>query len=192
MRSLNLILILSFLSILPAFGEYRGYEAVNTILAERLISPDSPFGLAVYLGEPIQRIDNSLRDLLGTYNGSVLGSKFRNGKANPVSILLWYTAFEGLARDIVSRCEGEAKSSQKFSERFVQSLMPLCNWPSGDSKSDSTLFAFWVSLMDFDAPEEEFLAWKAYFTSSESSLYKEVISAMVISIFMNPHFLLKK
>jgi hypothetical protein len=55
------------------------------------------------------------------------------------------------------------------------------------------MLAFWLAIMGYSAPEEEYQAWRTFFLSSA---YKdkpagETVSAMSLAILMNPFLLLQ-
>ena len=61
------------------------------------------------------------------------------------------------------------------------------------SEREAALFGFWISIMSFDAPLQEYQAWKDFFLDGPfvKSPAPDVIRAMAAAILMNPHFLLR-
>ena len=70
----------------------------------------------------------------------------------------------------------------------------LCTWPSPASKNPDLLQRFWTDVMGFDAPPEEFRAFKDAFSDPEFAGWApaDVVAAMTRAILLNPHFLLRK
>jgi hypothetical protein len=56
------------------------------------------------------------------------------------------------------------------------------------------LLDFWLGVMGYNAPDEEFTAWRDMFlhSSYQNRPAAETIEAMTLAITMNPHFLLHK
>jgi hypothetical protein len=128
--------------------------------------------------------------LLGTW--STFGSEhgFQNGTPNALSMVIWHVTLSGFARSMGASCQG---LQMPLHPRFVAELRKLCAWPAAEAKADSVMMAFWLSLMGYDAPRTEYIAWRNFFLTSS---YKdrpasEAVSAMTLAILMNPHFLLQ-
>ena len=52
---------------------------------------------------------------------------------------------------------------------------------------------YWLSIMGYNAPEAEYVAWRDYFLASyQGRPAAETVSAMTLAITMNPYFLLHK
>jgi hypothetical protein len=185
----------------PIHNPFRGYAKINQILHER-VAVENGFQLGQYLDKvSIIPASGDLLSLLGTYDGSDTNSTYRNADPNSINMLLWYIALDELSTDIASNCSGNSSAPLPGAVQplvllpaFQAALKPLCFWPAAQAKTDDVLYAFWSSLLGYDAPPEEFLAWKNYFLSE--SAYDEapittVISDMGLAALYNPYFLLE-
>jgi hypothetical protein len=70
----------------------------------------------------------------------------------------------------------------------------MCTWPQADAKDEAVMLPFWVSLMGYSAPREEYEAWRKFFLTSSyaNKPARETISAMALAITLNPYFLLHR
>jgi hypothetical protein len=173
----------------------KGYAKINSIVHER-IAKTNGFELGQYL-DKVETIPNGdLLSLLGTYDGSDTNSTFHNGAPNTLNMLLWYIAFNKLSDAIASNCSGMTTdgSNLVLIPQFAAALKPLCAWPAKSAQSDGVLYGFWSAILSYDAPPEEFQAWKTFFLSESSyqgANASTVISDMALSALYNPYFLLE-
>jgi hypothetical protein len=179
----------------------RGYATTHRILTERIVKPSISYNFAAYLDEhyyPGSFFLNGLLELLGVYAGSSsFDSSFRNGNPNVINTVLWHILFSGLSEDIGKLCVESASPNPLLhitQDSFRSALQPLCSWPSPASRSNDALLAFWLALMSFDAPIEEFDSWREFFQGPtyEQASASEAVAAMSLAILDNPHFLLRK
>jgi len=201
MKVVAVFLILLSSSTATAEGNnvLRGYTVVNRLVHER-IAQRNGFQVGQYLlpqaGSTPQNGD--LLSLLGTYDGSDTSAAYSNGDPNTVNMLLWYIDLNMFADDIALQCAPSLTDEPKvyplkLTKDFLAALKPLCAWPAESAKSDAVLYAFWSGILGFDAPPEEFQAWKNYFlTGAEysSASAAKLISAMSLAAMFNPYFLL--
>ena len=177
-----------------ASSPYRGYTEINSTIRERILIEGSTTNLGKYVGEnlPEPRVLGGVLALLGTYVGSDQDAQFRNGDPNEINLILWYLAFSGMASDIANHCNPAVNTLPLLPE-FRSTMSKLCAWPAAEAKTDEVLMAYWTELTQFDAPGTEFEAWKSFFLNSDyaNRPAKEVITAMTLSAWMNPYFLLK-
>jgi len=177
-----------------AASQYLGYTVINQNLRERIMTPDSTFNLGKYLGENRSepRANGGLLALLGTYVGGDLDAGFRNGDPNPMNSILWYVALGGLARDFAKQCD-TPPSDLPLSPEFKTVLMKFCTWPNGAQLTDDQLYSFWNSLVGFDAPNDEFQAWRDFARSPEMVAMpaKAAIQSLGLAALFNPYFLLR-
>jgi hypothetical protein len=55
------------------------------------------------------------------------------------------------------------------------------------------LTAFWLAMMGYNAPQEEFLVWKDFVLATYGEKKAaEAIEAMTLALMMNPYFLLEQ
>lgn len=176
---------------LSAPSEFRGYEAINSLLRQRLMEPGSKFELGIYLGQPVRSIFNSnLTDLLGSYSSGAMNSKFQNGAANAANVLLWHVAVSGLARDISRLCVEPA--ALPVQPRFKNIVDSLCGWPAASAKEEKVLLKYWFALMGYRADQAEYEAWRDFFLQTYANAGPaETIAAMTLAIGNNPYFLLQ-
>lgn len=183
-------------------GEYRGYVAINQIIRTRFfVSEDSSksFSLGRYFGEYYES-DSGLSTLLGGFSGEALNNDFRNGTPNAMNILLWQIAFSGFAGDVAAYCGTDYNpvylgNSIKYNDPFAARLKSLCAWPAAEAKTEENLLKLWLAVMNFDAPREEFEAWRDFFLASNSPFAnappKDAIKAMLRAMLLSPYFLLE-
>lgn len=185
-----------------ASSGFKGFPVIKRVLSERWLGDAMTLDLAIYLGEGGGYYSSSgLTSLLGSYEGSggSLNSTFSNGEPNVVALVLWHVIFSELAVDLASTCTSNGKhytraASVPVRDSLTAALKPICNWPAASARSDETLLGLWLELMSFDAPEEEYEAWRDFFKGPAyaGATYTQVVSAMVLAAYSNPHFLLRK
>ena len=187
------IVSLALLFSTPAFSatssEFRGYFSVNQILRERLFLPGTEFELGRYVAQSYSTLGGSLLDLLGTYKSS--GGKFNNGIPNALNMLLWHVLLSGLSADVGKICTREP--TLDFTPTFVNSVLPLCNWPNGIARGEAVLLNFWLTVMSYDAPLTEYGEWKAFLADPEASFQgAEAVEWITLSVLNNRYLLLKQ
>jgi hypothetical protein len=170
---------------------YKGYEAINEALRSRVVAEPESFQLSRYLGAA----GGELSTLLGTWRGVGLRNQFGNATPNTMSFVIWRVAFSGVGQDLARHCTPGADGYQikKLQPRTAQALATLCHWPDTAARHDEVLEAFWLALAGYDAPVEEYEAWRTHF---QGEAYRqmpaaEVIPLMVSALFLNPHVLLR-
>jgi hypothetical protein len=178
-------------------GQFKGHDAINRILVARLFQGSSgDFGLSRYLS-----YQSSLPPLMGGYSEIGLTNDFRNGTPNALNMLLWQIAFAGLSEDLANACisptlMSEGIGGNRFNDSFAGRLKALCSWPSPEVKNETNLLNLWWAVQGFDAPREEFVAWRDFFLNSESPFAqassRETLIAMFKTMFLNPYFLLEQ
>lgn len=166
-------------------GEYRGHVEIQNRISERILL-NNPFFLGTYADG-----QTGLLSLLGEHSSNGENS-FRNGRPNSINMLIWQLVLNGFVMDVQAGCAGNSKLL--FSPSFQQVLRTMCEWPSSSAQSESSMRLLWLSLMSYDAPEEEFLAWRAFFLHSSFAgrPSSEALPALLLAIVYNPHFLLRK
>ena len=181
------ILLFTLLLSAPAaqaqsFSPYYGAAAVERTLATRLFSAQKPYSLISFVGNP------NLIPLLGVYSGGV----FRNGTPSPVNLMLWKIAMTGVSTAVSVTCLGA--NQDYFNEEFLASVSHLCDWPAAGAQADEVLLAYWISVMGYQAPESEYLAWRVFTKSDYMQKLKgsDAVYALTVPILMNPHFLVRK
>ena len=205
MKRIAFIVSIFFLS-MPCFlsahaqdstNTYRGYTEVNRLILER-VAQTNGFQIGQYLNETAQEPSvGDLLSLLGTYVGSDTSDSYRNGTPDSVSMLLWYIALNKLSIDIAAYCNPnfipKGLHPLVIQDQFQAALKPVCAWPASTAQNDAVLFGLWSALVGYDAPPEEFQAWKNFFLqepSYQTAPISTVISNMVLSALFNPYFLL--
>jgi hypothetical protein len=175
---------------------YKGYEAINDLLMDRVVEDDS-FQFNRYFEERpessvLDLVLPGLKQLLGTYEGNGLESGYRSADPNAINSLLWYIGFSGFSEELGSYCTDEYDDTNlPLKDSIKAHLDIMCEWPEVDSNQ---MKSFWFSLVRFDAPPREYESWSTYFLSDESKALAPagVISEMVVAAFYNPHVLIKK
>jgi len=178
-------------------GQFKGHFAIDKILIARLFQGTAiNFGISQYLG-----YEGSLLQLMGGYSEIGPANDFRNGTPNALNMLLWQIAFAGLSEDLANACVSPTLISDgigvnQFNDSFAGRLKTMCAWPNVEVKTETNLLNFWWAVQGFDAPREEFEAWRDFFLSPESpyaqASNKEALTAMLKTMFLNPYFLLEQ
>ena len=142
----------------------------------------------------------SLELLLGSYQGKGLTGGYSNGAPNAVNSVLQNLMLGGMARDLGLQCgiEQNGWSNTTYALReslkvaFAAKLKKLCAWSEVENR-DASLLEFWTAVMGYDAPSEEFEAWKSFLkTEYADASGAEVVADGAFAIFYNPYFLLKQ
>jgi len=171
-------------------AEFRGYKAIEQRLNDRLFVERfsfEPYFDGLYGSELV-----SILNLLGSYSFDVgTVSEFRNGQPNAVNMLFWYFLGNALGREVGQGC---LQSRDDFwRTEFRESLEAICQWPQAAAKDPRVMERFWIAMMSYDAPREEFEAWRDFFVNGphRDQPAHEAVRAMVMAAFLNPYFLLK-
>ncbi|MEA2906009.1 MAG: hypothetical protein QOC56_542 [Alphaproteobacteria bacterium] len=168
-----------------AASQFKGWTAVSRELSIRLAAPGAPLNLDQFV--PAAEMDT----LLGTWNRFGDEHTFQNGSPNSVNMVIWRVVLSGFAQSVAGSCQSPRLN---FHPRFLATLKTLCSWPAAEAKADAVLQDFWLSVMGFNAPESEYLAWRDFFLRSSYGHRPaaEAIDAMTLAITMNPYFLLHR
>jgi len=165
-------------------AQFKGWAAVSRELSTRLAPPGTSLDLQQFV--PADDLD----ELLGTWNRFGDEHTFQNGAPNSVSMVIWRVALSGFARSVAGSC-GQPRLT--FHERFLTTLRTLCRWPAAEAKADAVLQEFWFSVMGYNAPQTEYVAWRDFFlTRYANRSAAETIDAMTLAITVNPYFLLHR
>ncbi len=167
-------------------AQFRGHAEVTTVLSQRLSPAGTPLALLPYVAK-----EPGLLNLLGAWTQFGGIHVFSNGLPNAVNMLLWYSTLYGVAKDVGARCNQPAGLA--LNTHFTRVLMAICAWPADSAKSEETMLAFWLGVMGYSAPEEEYQAWRTFFLTSsyKDKSGEEAVSAMTLAILMNPFLLLQ-
>jgi hypothetical protein len=178
-------------------GNYRGVVKIEAVLTSRISAPKPESFLNGYLVE-------SLRSQLGTYSTDRGNVVFENGNPNELNSMLWDLVLSNLAKDLSSICSGEEVSKDSRTMNTLNRIRPdissiflnICKWPEESVKNETTVLPLWLSLMGYDAPQSEYMAWRDYFLNANSPYSQisgeETLRAMIRSILLNPYFLLEQ
>ncbi len=133
---------------------------------------------------------DGLDDLVGTWANFGSEHRFQNGMPNAVNMVLLRLAFSGFAQSLAKSC----KTPQLLlNENFYDTLEVLCTWPSAEARSEPVLTAFWLSMMGYNAPQEEFEIWRKFLLGTYADKKPaEAIEAMTLALMLNPYFLLEQ
>ena len=165
-------------------AQFKGWAAVSRELSIRLAPQDHPFDLDEFLPS------KSMDELLGTWTTFGTEHRFRNGTPNALNMTIWHAALAGFAKAVGQSC---TSPRLVFHERFLATLHKLCAWPAPEAKDEAVLFAFWTSVMGYNAGEREYAAWRDFFLSEYANQPgTETVAAMTFAITMNPSFLLHR
>jgi hypothetical protein len=166
-------------------AQFKGWYVVSSELSTRLAPKGVPLDLDRFL--PAE----DMEDLLGTWFRFGGEHTYQNGLPNSVNMVIWHVALSRFSKSMAASCKTPELA---FHPRFLATLERLCTWPAAQAQSEPVLLDFWLSVMGYNAPEEEFLAWRDFFirSSYRSRPANETIDAMTLAITMNPYFLLHK
>lgn len=166
-------------------AQFKGVAALSRELSARIAAPGLSVELDWFLPAP------GLNDLLGAW--STFGSEhtFQNGTPNTLNMVVYHVTLTNFARTLGLWCQ---KPPLRFDDRFAATLGRLCTWPAATAKDDATLQAFWLALMGFAAPREEYEAWRSFFLTSSyrDRPARDTVPAMALALTLNPYFLLHR
>jgi hypothetical protein len=167
-----------------ASARFKGLSALSTELSARIAPRDSPIELDRFM--PADGLD----DLVGTWSAFGSEHRFQNGMPNAVNMVLIRLAFSGFAQSLAKSCQSP---QLLLNESFYDTLEALCTWPSEEALSDQVLTSFWLAVMGYNAPQEEFEIWRKFLLTTYSGKKPaEAIEAMTLAIMLNPYFLLEQ
>jgi hypothetical protein len=188
MKAVALIFILA--SATSAFAaenapQLKGMAAISMELSARIAPREEPFELDRFM--PADGLD----ELAGTWTNFGAEHRFTNGTPNPVNMVILHASLSGFAEAMGKTCR---EPVLQLNDGFADTLEEMCAWPKPEAKSDAAMSAFWLALMGYEAPKEEYAAWRDFFRSSSYSgrPAAETVSAMTLAITMNPYFLIAK
>jgi hypothetical protein len=166
-------------------AEFKGMPQISRELSNRIAPRDKPLDLDWFLPAP------GLDYLVGRWSSFGSEHSFHNGAPNALSMVIWHVTFSNFARNLGNWCQTH---SLVFEDHFAHTMWRLCTWPKPEAKNEDVLLQFWVAMMGFSAPREEYVAWRDFFLNSSyrAKSGKETIEAMALAIMMNPHFLLHR
>ena len=176
--------------------QFHGRIELEQILSDRMLEHQI-FSFQRYYKDIKSTTVNVLLLLLGGYdnaNGQDQSGNdsFNNGKPNSVNLLLYQVVLNSLAEEIQANCT--STTGLQFNANFRNALNTICQWPSPSAQTEEAMEAYWIALMGYDAPEEEFTAWRDFFmTSSYANQPASVaVSALTFALMYNPNFLLSR
>lgn len=166
-------------------SQFKGLSSVSRELTTRLAPRDMSVELDWFLPAP------GLETLLGSWSSFGSEHAFRNGTPNALSMVIWQATLTNFAQGLGKWCEAPTLT---FNNQFAWTMGRMCTWPQAEAKDESVMLPFWVSLMGYSAPREEYETWREFFLTSSYAdrPARETISAMALAITLNPHFLLHR
>jgi hypothetical protein len=165
--------------------QFKGMAAMSQELSARIAPREEPFELDRFM--PADGLD----ELAGTWTNFGAEHHFTNGTPNPVNTVILHASLSGFAEAIGKSCREPAL---RFNDRFADTLEEICTWPKPGAKTDVAMSAFWLAMMGYEAPKQEYVAWRDFFRSStyRDRPASEAVAAMTLAITMNPYFLITK
>lgn len=172
----------------PAFGQsaaFKGMPSLSRELSSRIAPRDMPLELDWFLPAP------GLDYLVGRWSSFGSEHSFHNGSPNALSMVIWHVTLSNFAAQLGNWC---TRPPLTFEGHFAATMGKLCSWPAADAKNEDTMLSFWVAMMGFAAPREEYVAWRDFFLASSyrDKPGRETVAAMALAITMNPYFLLHR
>ena len=139
-------------------SRFKGWATISKELSTRI----APKGETLELDRFLPADD--MEDLLGSW--STFGSEhaFQNGLPNSVSIAIWHATPVELRQEHRRVLPPAAVRVPCQVRRRL--LQKLCTWPAAGAKTDALLMDYWLSIMGYNAPEAEYVAWRDYFLAS--------------------------
>lgn len=185
-------------------GAVRGTLLVNKQIQRRLLdtSVDSTdyFQIEQVAGDDIY----NMRGLLGEYSEGGAHAEFRGGEPNPFGMLLWYQVAARFAEGLGGICQATpgdrtlnffSNGTFFMSAAFAAKLSANCDRTLAEADLKANASSLWRSVIGIGADAEQ-EAWTGFFTDANSGFVpggdSERISAMVLAMILNPHFLLEK
>ena len=165
--------------------QLKGMAAISQELSARIATREEPFELDRFM--PADGLD----ELAGTWADFGAVHRFSNGTPNPVNMVIMHASLSGFAEAMGKSCR---EPVLQLNDSFADTLEDICTWPKPAAKSDAVMSAFWLALMGYEAPKEEYLAWRDFFLASSyrDRPATETVTAMTLAIAMNPYFLVTK
>ena len=172
---------------------FKGYSAINRICYERVLNQHEFFELGGYIGETFSPFSTNLLSLLGYLPTGQNDGERVNATPNPVNTLLYHTLFDRVTTHMTAFCSmaDDPHKSRNYQESFLPYLRELCAAPLDQPLSDSLLFSLWTSIIGFEAPQSEFLAWKQYLADLDFAHAEDRTYKAIYPVFMNPYFLIE-
>ncbi len=166
-------------------SELKGFRKISLELSNRIAPHNQILPLNQFVPAP------GIEALLGTWLTFANDHVYHNGNANPANMMIWNVIASQFADNMGQSC---IQPKMTFNSEFLASLNSLCAWPQAAAKSEEAMTGYWLLMMGYDAPEDEFLAWRDFFLKSDyaSKSGTEAVKAMSFAILMNPYFILEK
>ena len=166
-------------------AEFKGMPTVSRELSSRIAPRDLPLELDWFLPAP------GLDYLVGRWSSFGSEHSFHNGTPNALSMVIWHVTLNNFSGKLGEWC---SKPPFTFESHFAATMTRICTWPQAQAKDEDTMLSFWVALMGFSAPREEYVAWRDFFLTSSyrDKPAREAVAAMALAITLNPHFLLHR
>jgi hypothetical protein len=165
--------------------QFKGMAMISMELSARIAPREEPFELDRFM--PADGLD----ELAGTWTNFGAEHRFTNGTPNPVNAVILHASLSAFAAAMGKTCK---EPVLQLNDRFADTLEEMCTWPKPEAKSDEAMSAFWLALMGYEAPKQEYVAWRDFFLSSSyrDRPASETVAAMTLAITMNPYFLITK
>ncbi|MFO0992643.1 MAG: hypothetical protein U1E67_12030 [Hyphomicrobiales bacterium] len=165
--------------------QLKGMAEISQELSARIATREEPFELDRFM--PADGLD----ELAGTWADFGAVHHFTNGTPNPVNMVIMHASLSGFAEAMGKSCR---EPTLELNDNFADTLEDICAWPKPAAKTDAVMSAFWLALMGYEAPKEEYVAWRDFFLASSyrDRPATEAVAAMTLAITMNPYFLISK
>ncbi len=180
-------------------GLFKGIDAITEMLRIGTIHPDDRdnFDFRKIVDEG--NVVDPLSPLLGAFVGGSGDSKMDNDEPHSISMMLWKGNFEKLAKIIALNCQHPDAASIKTNEidvrlhpRFAAALLSSC---ASLNESTEVSDDIWNGVMGWEAPAAELEAWKIFLSLNRDAINalsaEERLSMLLMSLFLNPYFLLE-
>jgi hypothetical protein len=166
-------------------SQLKGFRKISLELSNRIAPRNQVLPLMQFVPAP------GIEALLGTWLTFANVHAYHNGNPNPVNMVIWNVIASQFAESLGQSC---IQPKMPFNPEFLKSLNALCAWPADSAKTEEAMTAYWILMMGYDAPEQEFRVWREFFLNSEyaSKSGAEAVQAMSFAILMNPYFNLEK
>jgi hypothetical protein len=178
---------LAALASAPAQAGFRGYEAVDAIVASRIGPENGQLALSE------RYLPSTLWGLMGSYQSNRGETRFVNGRPQALNTSLYYTLMTSFAADLAQHCGDAAYLGEFLHPAFVETIMAACVDADWAWKDETRLTALWLDLVSYDAPYEELTAWRDFLHSQRAAMRTgaDFLRLALPSALLNPYFLLR-
>ena len=180
---------------------FKGALNLQAMLSTRFFKPSGTFDISSYFNQHLALQYGYIPpiiQLLGFYDSAGMSSAFVNGTPNPVNMLIHDVIFSSFTHELAQICVDSkavlfSGAAQPINDDLTATLVGICAWSAVETHNANQLMDLWLQTMGYQAPEEEFIAWRDFFMSDDYSAAsgQKIIEDGIYAILNNPYFLLR-